>query len=106
MAVSQKTLKVAITSKMEAFLNAKVAAGEFRSPGDVIRAAIRLLQQSEQTQALSLASIRAKLASGLAQAERGELKDGEAVFDSLERGLDELAGGVQPKRPGRKTRAA
>ena len=102
----QKKLQVAVTPRMAAFVHAKVAAGDFRSPADVVRAAIRLLQKQDQTDDLTLRSIRAKLASGLAQAERGELKDGDSIFDNLERGLDDIARGRATKRPRRKTSRA
>jgi predicted transcriptional regulator len=48
--------------------------------------ALQLLEQRE--------AFRRAVAQGLAQADRGELRDGEAVFAELEADLDKLSSGT------------
>jgi Arc/MetJ-type ribon-helix-helix transcriptional regulator len=49
----------------------------------VVRAGLRLLEAAEREREAALDEVRPKIAIGLEQARRGELLDGEAVFDEL-----------------------
>ena len=42
---SRKTRNVSLTPEMEAFIDGRVTSGRFRSAGEVVRAALRLLQE-------------------------------------------------------------
>jgi antitoxin ParD1/3/4 len=42
---SRKTRNVSLTPEMEAFIDGRVASGRFRSASEVVRAALRLLQE-------------------------------------------------------------
>lgn len=70
-----------ITIKPEAqhFIEEQMKAGRYASPEDVVQAGLRLLEEKES----SLRDVREKIAIGLAQAKRGELLDGDAVFDEI-----------------------
>jgi Arc/MetJ-type ribon-helix-helix transcriptional regulator len=48
-----------------------------------VREALRLLEQRELAREAALSDLRAKIAVGLEQAKRGELRDGEEVFREL-----------------------
>ncbi len=98
------SLNVSVTRQMGAYVKAKIATGGYQSASEVIRDAILALQHQEKTHALTLQAVRAKLASGLAQADRGELKDGDTIFNNLERGLDQLARDQAPQPPSRRSR--
>jgi antitoxin ParD1/3/4 len=45
---SKKTRNVSLTPDMEAFIDGRVASGRFRSASEVIRAALRLLEEDER----------------------------------------------------------
>ena len=51
---------------------------------NVMRAGLRLLEKDELEGEAVRAEIQRKIAVGLEQARRGELLDGEAVFDELD----------------------
>ena len=48
MAVNVKTRNVSLTPEIEAFINDRVASGRFRSASEVVRAALRLLEDDER----------------------------------------------------------
>lgn len=48
MPVNVKTRNVSLTPEMEAFINERVTSGRFRSGSEVVRAALRLLEEHER----------------------------------------------------------
>jgi antitoxin ParD1/3/4 len=79
-----------LTKTLEQFVAEKVAAGDYNNASEVVREALRMLQYRE----LRLASLDASIARGVAEADRGERRDAEEVFDRLEqkyRGMAEAA---------------
>jgi len=65
------------------FLSSRVKSGRYQTTSEVVREALRLLERQEIQQEQDLRQLKAKLGRGAAQAERGELLDGEAVFAEL-----------------------
>ncbi len=51
MALNVKTRNVSLTPEIEAFINERVASGRFRSASEVVRAALRLLEDDEHRRA-------------------------------------------------------
>lgn len=82
---SRTTLNVSLTPELDEFISSKVASGRYQSASEVIRQGLRLLQEQEMTRQAQLDRLRAQINLGLDQANRGELLDGEEVFDELEK---------------------
>ena len=82
------TVNISLTPELDAFLQSKVKSGRYQTTSEVVREAIRLLERQEKEREEGIEHLRAKLARGAAEAERGELIDGDEVFDKL-RGLIE-----------------
>lgn len=80
---ARKTKNISLTPRLEKYVAQKVASGRYQSASEVVREAIRIMEQHER----SLDDMRRKIAVGLDQARRGELLDGEAVFHELEERL-------------------
>jgi antitoxin ParD1/3/4 len=78
------TMNVSLTPELEAFVDSRVASGRYQSASEVVRAALRLLETEEQERDTALAEVRQKIQLGLDQIQRGEVFDGEAVFDELD----------------------
>lgn len=76
-------MNVSLTPELERLVAAKVKSGMYGSSSEVIRAALRVLQQVEANQAAQLEALRRDISIGIEQAERGELVDGSDVFDEL-----------------------
>ena len=70
-----------LTPEMQQYVEQRLARGEFNSALDVVGEGLRLLQERE----LAIQHWRKEIALDTAEAERGELLDGEEVFLELER---------------------
>ena len=81
---AEASLTISLTPDLEHFVSSRVSSGRNRSISEVIAEGLRLLARQEVGSESSLAILRAKIAVGLEQAERGELLDGEEVFRELE----------------------
>lgn len=77
-------LKVTLSPDLEDFVTSKVASGRYGSVAEVIQESLRFLEQHEALLAVPLAELRERIAVGVEQADRGELRDGEEVFRELE----------------------
>lgn len=86
---SRTTLNVSLTPELEQFVSSRVASGRYQSASEVIRQGLRLLQEDEMTRQATLERLRNQINLGLEQAKRGELLDGEEVFQELERRVAE-----------------
>jgi antitoxin ParD1/3/4 len=81
MAAGRTTLNVSLTPALQRFVETRVASGRYQSASEVVREGLRLVEEHE----LNLRELRREIATGLEQAKRGELIDGEAVFRDLDR---------------------
>jgi antitoxin ParD1/3/4 len=81
---NRTTMNVSLTPELESFVDSRVALGQYQSASEVVRAALRLLETEEQERETALAEVRQKIQLGLDQIQRGEIFDGEAVFDELD----------------------
>ena len=63
------------------FIRAQVQSGRFNNASEVVRAALRLLEESEQRRQLEWERLRADIAAGRAS---GASVPAEEVFDQLE----------------------
>jgi antitoxin ParD1/3/4 len=54
----RKTRNVSLTPELEALVDSKVASGRYRSASEVVRAALRLLDERERRMERKLLSVR------------------------------------------------
>jgi antitoxin ParD1/3/4 len=64
----------------EAFVKAQLASGRYNNASEVLRDALRLMEERER----KLAALDAALARSIADSEAGRVRDAEEVFDRLE----------------------
>lgn len=88
-------MDIALTPELEAFVNEKVRSGRYLSAEEVIREALRILEDRDRRENHDPAELRDKVVAGLEQLDRGEawyLPDDieEAVQDIRSRGLRRL----------------
>lgn len=86
-------MHVDLTPELEQLVENKVQSGHYGTPGDVIREALRLLQQRDELLTLQRGEIRRQIDEGWQSAQEGSLVDGDEVFDRFESELDAI---VQP----------
>ena len=77
------SLNVSLTPELKQFVESCVASGRYRNAGEVIREGLRLLGEREQAREAAREELRTKLGRGIEQADRGELIDGDAVFEEI-----------------------
>jgi Arc/MetJ-type ribon-helix-helix transcriptional regulator len=69
-------------------INLAIQSGAYHDPGEVLDQAFEIIREqlhSEDWLAEQREAVAAKIATGFAQAERGELMDGEAAVEMLRR---------------------
>ena len=74
-------MNITLLPSQEQLIYEKIHRGEYQSAGEVLTAALHALEQRD----LALARVRAQIDEGFAQAERGELVDGDEVFQEIRR---------------------
>jgi antitoxin ParD1/3/4 len=74
------SISVDLGRELEKFVASLVKSGRYNSKGEVLREALRLLQEREKR----LAALDAAIARGVADAETGRVKPLNVVFDRLD----------------------
>jgi antitoxin ParD1/3/4 len=80
-------MNVSLTPELEEFVRRKVESGMYLSASEVVREALRLLDEQDKLRQVRRDELRRDIAAGIAQADQGELLDGAEVFGRLK---DEL----------------
>jgi antitoxin ParD1/3/4 len=78
-------MNVSLTPELEQFVQAKVESGRYNSASEVVREALRLLEDHEQARTAQLAEFNQELGKRLASLDRGERVDPAKVRSRLER---------------------
>lgn len=76
-------MNVNLTPELEKLIQDKVASGLYNNQSEVVREALRLLVEQDRLREAHLAKLREALATGLEQADRGELLDGKQVIEEM-----------------------
>lgn len=87
-------MNVSLTPELERFITGNVASGRYQSASEVIREALRMLEERQRIREAAINDLRGKIAVGLEQIERGEVHDGEQVFRELEERSRKRRGGA------------
>lgn len=77
-------MTIELTPELAQLIQTQINAGRFQTPVEVVQAALHLLDDRGRD-FQDVESLKAEIAIGIAQADRGELIDGETVFDEIER---------------------
>jgi antitoxin ParD1/3/4 len=78
-------MNVNLTPELEELVHNKVKTGRYNSASEVVREALRLLEDHDKVRANQLAQFRGEMDRRLASLDRGESIDGEEFFAGLER---------------------
>jgi antitoxin ParD1/3/4 len=89
MATTRTTVNVSITPELDRFLQSRVKSGRYQTTSEVVREALRLLERHERERDEAFHQLKAKLKRGASQAKRGQLLDGDEVFEELREMIDE-----------------
>lgn len=86
-------MNVSLTRELEALVQEKVRSGMYHSASEVVREALRLLNERDQLREARLADLRKEIAVGVEQAQRGEVTECDTPGDLRELGDAIKAGG-------------
>ena len=81
-------MNVSLPPELERLIHHKVETGRYGSASDVIRDALRLMDEHDRLTELHKDEIRKKISAGMASLRAGKGADGEAVFDRIDAELD------------------
>lgn len=65
-------MNVSLTPQLEALVQEKVASGRYSSASEVVREALRLLEERDRLREARLSELRRDIAVGIDQLERGQ----------------------------------
>ena len=82
-------MNVSLTPELEQFVQTKVQSGRYNSASEVVREALRLLEESDRARAAQLAEFNEELSRRLASLDRGERVDPVGVRNRLRRKSEE-----------------
>ena len=82
-------MTIHLKPELEALVKEDVERGPYQSADEYVAQAVQMLHAHERALAEDRADIAAKIEQGFAQAERGELVDGEEAFRQLRRRHDQ-----------------
>lgn len=78
-------MNVSLTPELEQFVQTKVQSGRYNSASEVVREALRLLEDVERTRAAQRAEFNEELGRRLASLDRGDRVDPVEVRSRLQR---------------------
>jgi len=78
-------MNISLTPELEKFISSKVESGRYHSASEVVREALRLLEERDQVKSAQLAEFNQELGRRLDALDRGERVDPVDVRDKLER---------------------
>jgi antitoxin ParD1/3/4 len=81
-------VNVHLTPELEQIVQNKVQSGRYNSASEVVREALRLMEQKDELRAIQIQEFRKRIDRGLAEAHGGELADGEIFMQGLLNDLD------------------
>ena len=80
-------MNITLRPEQEQFIQAQIERGRYHNPDELINEAIQLLERREQ----QLEKLRHEVAIGTEQIRKGQVSDGEAVFDQLQEKIDHIS---------------
>ena len=76
-------MNVNLGTVLDQFVADLLKSGMYQTQSEILREGLRLLKEKEELKQLRIAELRKEIAIGSAEADRGELVDGEEVFAAI-----------------------
>jgi len=85
---------VHLTPELEQLVQAKVQSGRYNSASEVVREALRIMEQRDEVRSIQLQELRNSMDRAIGESARGEGTDGEEFMQGM---LDDLDTGHRRK---------
>ena len=76
-------MNVSLTPELEQYVHSKVKSGRYLSASEVVREALRLLEERDRLREIRLATLQKEIEIGIEQSNRGKGFDGDEVIQEL-----------------------
>jgi len=86
-------MNISLTPELDQYVHSKVATGRYNSASEVLREALRLMQERDEVRELQLAEARKKIQKGLDALDSGDYVEGtaeELLAQTLDRARQRL----------------
>ena len=83
-------MNVSLTPRLEEYVKEKVKSGLYNSSSEVVREALRLMEERDRLRDIRLEELRKEIQIGIDQIERGKVTPGEEIFRQLKERNEEL----------------
>ena len=80
-------MNIQLKPEQEKFIQEKIASGEYSNADDVISQAFKLLEERER----KIKELKDKISVGTEQIAKGQVTDGEEVFERLQEKINRIA---------------
>ncbi len=87
-------MNVHLTPELEQLIQSKVQCGRYNSASEVVREALRLMEQRDELRGIQIQELRSRMDRALAESARGEGADGEEFLQGL---IEDLETGTKRK---------
>lgn len=81
-------MNVSLTPELEQFVQEKVKTGRYLSASEVVREALRLLEERDRLREIKIDILRKEIAASIGQVNCGEASEQEEVVQELLGGID------------------
>ena len=78
-------MNVNLTPELEKLVQSKVKGGRYNSASEVVREALRLMEEHDRVRRIQVQKLRKRIDEGWTSLERGEGVDGDLFFRALAR---------------------
>ena len=76
-------MNVSLTAKLEELVQKKVKSGMYNSASEVIREALRILEERDALRVLQFKKLQQAISAGISEADEGKLISGQKVFQNI-----------------------
>jgi antitoxin ParD1/3/4 len=85
-------MNISLTTEQEIFIQTQIANGSYLSADEVIDEALRLLEEHQrQLKENILTELRQKLTLGAEQISKGQVTDGDSVFEQIFQKINQIS---------------
>ena len=82
-------MNVSLTPELEQMVQGKALTGRYNSASEVVREALRLMDERDQSKVMQKEELRKKIKAGLKSLEEGRCSDGEEFFAQMDAEFEE-----------------
>lgn len=83
-------MNVSLTPQLEELVKRKVESGLYNSASEVMREALRLMDERDRIQEMKMAELRKEVQLGIDSLEKGEAREGKQVFANLREKIEAI----------------